>query len=169
MKQSNFQAAGGKRQGANQHSDAKGFTIIEVVLVLAIAGLIFLVVFLALPQLQQSRRDTQRRSDLARVVAAFDTYRGNNNGDLPGEGIDTRIRSYLPDTLNDPSTNVPYVDDMEGIDTVSEGAFSETAVPGKIFYFPGGSCDGDSLADGDGTISYGIAIKLENGQYCLSA
>ena len=37
-----------------------GFTIIEVVLVLAIAGLIFLIVFLALPQLQQSRRDTQK-------------------------------------------------------------------------------------------------------------
>jgi prepilin-type N-terminal cleavage/methylation domain-containing protein len=37
---------------------AHGFTIIEVVLVLAIAGLIFLIVFLALPALQRSQRDT---------------------------------------------------------------------------------------------------------------
>ena len=35
----------------------KGFTIIEVVLVLAIAGLIFAMVFIALPALQRSQRD----------------------------------------------------------------------------------------------------------------
>lgn len=41
--------------------NTKGFTIIEVVLVLAIAGLIFLMVFIALPALQRGQRDTQRR------------------------------------------------------------------------------------------------------------
>ncbi len=38
-----------------------GFTIIEVVLVLAIAGLIFLMVFIALPALQRAQRDSQRK------------------------------------------------------------------------------------------------------------
>ena len=61
----------------------KGFTIIEVVLVLAIAGLIFLMVFIALPQLQKSQRDTQRRNDIARVVTALTQYQTNNNGKLP--------------------------------------------------------------------------------------
>ena len=42
----------------NSSSQAVGFTIIEVVLVLAIAGLIFLMVFIALPVLQRSQRDT---------------------------------------------------------------------------------------------------------------
>ena len=37
-----------------------GFTLIEVVLVLAVAGLIFLMVFLALPALQRSQRDTRK-------------------------------------------------------------------------------------------------------------
>ena len=45
----------------NRSSQAGGFTIIEVVLVLAIAGLIFLMVFVALPALQRSQRDTQRK------------------------------------------------------------------------------------------------------------
>ena len=45
----------------NRSSQAEGFTIIEVVLVLAIAGLIFLMVFVALPALQRSQRDTQRK------------------------------------------------------------------------------------------------------------
>ena len=40
----------------------KGFTIIEVVLVLAVAGLIFLMVFLALPALQRAQRDTTKKT-----------------------------------------------------------------------------------------------------------
>ena len=52
----------------------KGFTIIEVVLVLAVAGLIFLMVFLALPALQRAQRDTQRKQDMAIVRAAINTY-----------------------------------------------------------------------------------------------
>lgn len=63
-----------------------GFTIIEVVLVLAIAGLIFLMVFIALPALQRSQRDTQRRDDMARVTEAITKYQTNNNGKLPGVG-----------------------------------------------------------------------------------
>ena len=43
------------------NKDKNGFTIIEVVLVLAIAGLIFLMVFIALPALQRSQRDTQKK------------------------------------------------------------------------------------------------------------
>ena len=66
--------------------DLGGFTIIEVVLVLAIAGLIFLMVFIALPALQRSQRDTQRRNDLARVATAITQYQTNNNGKLPNTG-----------------------------------------------------------------------------------
>ena len=66
---------------------ASGFTIIEVVLVLAIAGLIFLMVFVALPALQRSQRDTARRNDMSRVDTSLIQYQTNNqdtgNGDLP--------------------------------------------------------------------------------------
>lgn len=65
----------------------QGFTIIEVVLVLAIAGLIFLMVFVALPALQRSQRDTARRNDMSRVDTSLTQYQTNNqntgNGDLP--------------------------------------------------------------------------------------
>ena len=64
----------------NQNSTKKGFTIIEVVLVLAIAGLIFLMVFLALPALQRSQRDTQRKQDVAMVVTALHNWKANNKG-----------------------------------------------------------------------------------------
>jgi len=63
-----------------------GFTIIEVVLVLAIAGLIFLMVFVALPALQRSQRDTQRRNDMSRVdtsLVQYQTNHSNQSNNLP--------------------------------------------------------------------------------------
>jgi len=65
-------------------SNNKGFTIIEVALVLAIAGLIFLVVFLALPALQRSQRDTARRQSVGNVVSALQNFESNNQGSLAG-------------------------------------------------------------------------------------
>lgn len=62
-----------------------GFTIIEVALVLAIAGLIFLVVFLALPALQNSQKDNARKQDVARVVSALQAYEADNEGALPND------------------------------------------------------------------------------------
>ena len=52
----------------------EGFTIIEVVLVLAIAGLIFLMAFIALPALQRSQRNTRRREDMACIMSAVADY-----------------------------------------------------------------------------------------------
>ena len=66
----------------NNTKNKRGFTIIEVVLVLAIAGLIFLMVFIALPALQRSQRNTQRRDDYSMLVTAVNSYMASNNGKL---------------------------------------------------------------------------------------
>lgn len=58
----------------------EGFTIIEVMIVLAIAGLIMLIVFLAVPALQRNSRNTQRANDGSRIVAAVNECLNNNNG-----------------------------------------------------------------------------------------
>lgn len=67
----------------NVNTKQKGFTIIEVVLVLAIAALIFLMVFIALPALQRGQRDTARKQDANTVASAINTWRGNHRGQLP--------------------------------------------------------------------------------------
>ena len=66
----------------NNTKQKRGFTIIEVVLVLAIAGLIFLMVFIALPALQRSQRNTQRRDDYSMLVTSVNSYMASNNGKL---------------------------------------------------------------------------------------
>lgn len=67
-----------------EHKQKQGFTIIEVVLVLAIAGLIFIMVFIALPALRRSQRDRERGNDVAEIAAMMQNYRTHNNGRLPG-------------------------------------------------------------------------------------
>ena len=67
----------------NAKQTSKGFTIIEVVLVLAIAGLIFLMVFIALPALQAGQRDTARKNDVGVVASAVTSYTSNNKGTFP--------------------------------------------------------------------------------------
>ena len=61
-----------------------GFTIIEVVLVLAIAGLIFLMVFVAFPALQRSQQDTQRQTDISRLSTQITNFKTNNTNAIPG-------------------------------------------------------------------------------------
>ena len=61
----------------------KGFTIIEVVLVLAIAALIILMVFIAWPALQRTQRDQARKSDIALIGSTISTFKSNNKGKLP--------------------------------------------------------------------------------------
>jgi type IV pilus assembly protein PilA len=61
----------------------EGFTIIEVLIVLAIAGLIILIVFLAVPALQRNSRNTQAKNGAAAVLSAVNEYVTNNNGKQP--------------------------------------------------------------------------------------
>ena len=109
----------------------KGFTIIEVLIVLAIAGLIMLIVFLAVPALQRNSRNTQRRNDAANALAVIQEYANNHDGALPTEIGDitnlTKLGIYIAGdfTLNvactsttcaavaDPTTNVVIVNNAK--------------------------------------------------------
>ncbi|MCJ1965582.1 type II secretion system protein [Candidatus Nanosynbacter sp. TM7-053] len=71
----------------------KGFTIIEVVLVLAIAGLIFAMVFIALPALKRSQRDQSRKNDASVVASAINNWNSaNRNG---GTFSEDSLRKYV--------------------------------------------------------------------------
>lgn len=73
-----------ERLTTSSSKSQKGFTIIEVMIVLAIAGLILLIVFLAVPALQRNARNTQRKNDAAGILGAVSSYIANNNGNPPG-------------------------------------------------------------------------------------
>lgn len=161
-------------------TNKKGFTIIEVVLVLAIAGLIFLMVFIALPALQRSQRNTRRRQDMARILSAFNDYASNNNGKMPGSSNLTNFMNrYVgasgSDQRRDPDGQpytIKYVGNIDG-KTVKTGAYAVTDAKNPfdhiIYYYTTAAC-----ADAEGTVKKGngdreIAIfyYLEGGAiYC---
>lgn len=66
----------------------KGFTLIEVILVLAIAAMIFLMVLLTLPAVQRAQRDMARKEDVGKMVAAFTEFVGNNRGTQPKNAVE---------------------------------------------------------------------------------
>jgi len=156
--------------------DKKGFTIIEVVLVLAIAGLIFLMVFVALPALQRSQRDTQRRDDMARFMSQLSSYQSNNNGNVPtatAAGYNAFIANYLKaggDSFADPSTGDDYnvvsfkACDSKDCATTTTG---DNADMGEISVYSNATCSGESPQYVQGNRKIALTIKLEGaGIYC---
>jgi type IV pilus assembly protein PilA len=127
----------------NTQYKEKGFTIIEVVLVLAIAGLIFLMVFIALPALQRNQRDTARKGDVGSVVSAVSSFSSNNKGTFPGNTNATVTFTGTNNTagfgsyLNERSSNTTSV------------VVSQVAVP----------LAGTTVTSGDGVITVTKASK----------
>jgi prepilin-type N-terminal cleavage/methylation domain-containing protein len=65
-----------------QHKQS-GFTIIEVLIVLAIAGLIISIVLFAVPALQRNGRNTAIKSDANQIVGYISDFVSNNDGAIP--------------------------------------------------------------------------------------
>ncbi len=70
-------------QTIKKRQQEQGFTIIEVLIVLAIAGLIMLIVFLAVPALQRNSRNTQAKNSAGALLGGVSEFSNNNNGKLP--------------------------------------------------------------------------------------
>lgn len=164
----------------------RGFTIIEVVLVLAIAGLIFLIVFLALPALQRSQRDTARKNSLSQIVAALHNFRANNqNQDICYDtatapptwcgnqtlaynaSYGTFINSYLemeyraPDEFADKATHF-YAYLSTHPTPYSSDAWAVPALPpGMVVVQAGGSCDGGRLLFNPASKPPGLAVYMK--------
>jgi prepilin-type N-terminal cleavage/methylation domain-containing protein len=132
----------------------KGFTIIEVMIVLAIAGLILLIVFLAVPALQRNSRNTSRKSDVGRVGAAVTTVLGNNNGaiaSITGTTGNTNIQaelgnlSYYTGTLVTTATPTTTTTNGTTVDTIN--------------VYPGAICAAFTTGGGRGATTTGANTR----------
>jgi len=122
----------------NLTKQQKGFTIIEVLIVLAIAGLILLIVFLAVPALQRNSRNTQIKNDVQNVVGGISEYQGNNNGQTP-----TAILGQGDVHMNRGSGTPDQVTKVQGSTLVFSVATAPTSVPGgQVQVRLGYRCDG---------------------------
>ena len=169
--------------------DQKGFTIIEVMIVLAIAGLIIAVVLVAVPQLQRNQRNNARKSILSRIKSEIDNYAGNNNGTYPinsngnvagSFGATTAntnafLGKYLAQTaggggvnINDPSTGnaVTFTVPAALVPTAAE--LTTLPAQGVVNYIFGAVCGTDGVRTAKVGRFYAVSIGLEGGaSQCL--
>lgn len=165
----------------------KGFTIIEVVLVLAIAGLIFLMVFVAYPALRRNQSDTARRNDLSRFISQLAQYKTNNrktpqdvdslvafvNGYLDGD-LKKKDESITEDAntkdisgFQDPDGEA-YQIQYEGKYTNQDRMATVTDVNHIVYYYTYATCEGEHLKTSPGKNDVAIVYRTENGIYCQS-
>lgn len=157
---------------SKQELKQKGFTIIEVVLVLAIAALIFLMVFIALPALQRNQRDAARKDVLGKVTSAVTTYQSNNRGQQPVKGTDlqgyvdgTSAGSTKSDNGNYTASASDTLVDNNYIVTVKNGITGVgNADTNVVQIITGAKCNsGGNAAVAGSTRNAAVLIEMENG------
>lgn len=121
----------------NIRNRKEGFTIIEVLIVLAIAGLILLIVFLAVPALQRNSRNTQRKNDIQSILGAQQEWSNNNGGKVPGSQGDVDA-VYANSKLGFYNTAAP---------TYKSGAFVNPK-DDKVYIAVGALCSSGDAAAG---------------------
>ncbi len=124
----------------------KGFTIIEVLIVLAIAGLIMLIVFLAVPALQRNQRNNARNSDAARISAAVTECLANRNGLVASCSTQAQIAAGNTSQIITYST-----------------ATGSSLVSAAVAFNSGCAADGTAVAAGAGPRSFSVLYELESG------
>lgn len=154
-----------------QKTKQQGFTIIEVMIVLAIGALILVVVLIAIPQLQVNQRNSARQNIISRVMTELSAYAGNNNGRYPETAPGLTIGDFETRYL----ANVNYEDPSTGTNFIlahHTGTPVDTARPvdlGEAVYFTNAACTGESIGVGSGDRNIALVIKLEGGDrwFCV--
>lgn len=152
-------------------SNKSGFTLIEVVLVLAIGGLIFLLAFIAFGQATKNRRDTSRRSEAARVISEIENAKGDTNGFALNSGayIGGFVDQYLGGTDNGStggsftSNNITY--EVRYDTSVSSYPDSDSGSAYMAIH-NGSKCAANSMNNTGNTGDYAVIVKLEKGSAC---
>ena len=169
-----------------------GFTIIEVALVLAIAGLIFLMVFVALPQMRRSQRDAERKDDVMLFVEAVKKYQTNNRGSMP-EGNVTNVKrsdprssdddtswvafynDYLDENFTDPRGGDNYLLTVNqcGDSNTKQGEVCTDVAPAfdyTLYIYRQGTCDGDHAVKSSNPRDFAVVYRTESsGVYCYNS
>jgi len=158
----------------------EGFTIVETMIVLAIAGLILLIVLLAVPALQRQSTNTNVKSDAEAISSAINDFESNNAGFVPSTGNFSDPKPYTKELIGSASGNgdIRSVAKIQPSITVkpelnnnypkSIGAHSKTIIYLSIGYSCSGNPNSNQIA-----IYYPIEVSSGKEDYsqnnCLDA
>lgn len=125
-----------------QKRKESGFTIIEVLIVLAIAGLILLVVFLAVPALNRSSRNTTIKNDASALAGGISEYASNNDGQLPA----SLAQSGATVTIGATGTNQSEAKVNSSTTVTTTKGAPATYTAGTLYWNTGTTCSGTTTS-----------------------
>lgn len=144
----------------------QGFTIIEVLIVLAIAGLILLIVFLAVPALQRNARNTTIKNDAQALAGGFSEYASNNDGNFPASiaqsGSDVTIGAGTSNQA------VAKVSANTAVTTTKVSGPPTSYTPGTLWWATGIDCSGNTSARALSVYYYVEASGSNHTPSCVS-
>lgn len=114
-----------------------GFTLLEVLVVIAIIGILISVGTASYSAAQKKSRDARRNGDLKAIQAAFEQYYADNNG-------------LYPATCSAIASNATYL----------PGGFPKDPKSGA-FYYTAGTTSGITIGNSCSTTSYYFGVSLE--------
>lgn len=122
----------------------EGFTIIEVMIVLAIAGLIILIVLLAIPTLQRTGRNTGIKNDATAITAAVNEFKSNNDGLVPNDINGTAPDINLTRTTGNPAPSQAKVQPGTTVELNASPPTYTPATVTTIYVRSGAKCNTSS-------------------------
>lgn len=148
----------------NLKKKISGFTIIEVMIVLAVAGVIMLIVLLTVPGLQRNSRNTQRRSDATHMVSLINEFATNNNGSLPASVCFSGCSGATTLDLSKEHFSLLTWGGTTNT-TFSLGAFASAPTLStsndQAYVYSGATCNGNTITAGGGARSFVVYYGAE--------
>ena len=104
----------------------KGFTIIELLVSIAVIGILVTITVVSYNGIQQRARDTERGSDITQIKIALDKYHAEKSGypdvcpggddvDCPASALASTLSPYLATIPHDPKNEADSVTDYRYI------------------------------------------------------
>ncbi len=121
----------------------RGFTLVELLVVIALIGILSSIALISFTGVQKQARDTQRKSDIRQYQLSLENFANKNGGLYPGENVTVSNDALCTDLL---MTNCP--DDPRETKDVTFGYKYQT---------DGSVSDGTAVA-----VKYVLWGKIEN-------
>jgi type II secretion system protein G len=135
---------------------SKGFTIVELLIVIVVIGILATLVIVTFTGIQQKARDSKRKTDIGAVQAALESYYSSNNTYPTAAHLNSatwlsgNLKGFDPNALKDPKGNSTTV--VEDSATPSDTQYAYKVTPAN--------CD-DTSGSTTPCTNFGIYAKLE--------
>ncbi len=84
------------------------FTMIELLVVVAIIGILIAAIVVAFVSARQKSRDARRKTDLKNIQVSLQLYSDDNHGNFPNSLDRVASEGYMTSVPNDPGTQESY-------------------------------------------------------------